>query len=134
MIRAGLLLCALAVPTAAAAEPLTIRVGESWSFSVSNGQPVKAHRVKAGAKPASGEIKATVTALGGTTMTLTNNSRTSYTFRTQLVGASSSGGNRTCALPAGIKPTLEYWPQKAKAVRIGDFRPTNEAGSCPPGN
>jgi hypothetical protein len=40
---------------------------------------------------------------------------------------------RTCTLPANMLPTLEYWPQKATAVRIGEFRSSKEPGNCPPG-
>jgi hypothetical protein len=133
MSRALLFLCALALPAAASAKPLTIRAGESWAFSLKGGDPVRAHKVKATDKPARGEIKATVTSLGGTSMTLTNNSATAYTFRAQLVGVTAKRAERTCTLPANMQPTLEYWPQKAKAVRIGEFRSSKDAGNCPPG-
>ena len=135
ILRASFLLCLVALPAAVAAQPLTIRVGESWAFTLKNGQPANARRVKAAAKPARGQIKATLTGLGGTSLTITNNSPTSYTFRAEIVGARSKAGARTCTLPANMKPALEYWPQKATAVRLGNFRATNEAGSCPsPGN
>ena len=132
MLRALLFpLLLLALPAAASAEPLTIRVGESWAFAVKDGEPVRARRVKASATPARGEIKATLTGLGGTSLTLTNRSSTSYTFRAVLVGVRAKIAPRTCTLPAGMKPALEYWPQKASAVRISRFRATTAAGSCP---
>lgn len=134
MLRAALFLSLLAVPAMAAAEPLTIRTGESWTFSLRNGEPVKTRRVKASAKPARGEIRATLTSLGGTSLTLTNNSATGYTFRASLVGAKGKATTRTCTLPPGLNPVLEYWPQKASAVRIGNFRATSGAGSCPSAN
>ena len=134
MLRAPLFLCLLAIPAALAAEPLTIRVGESWAFAVKDGQPAGARRVKSAAKPARGQIKATLTGLGGTSLTLTNNSATSYTFRATLVGATAKTGARTCTLPAGMKPALEYWPQKAAAVRLSDFRAADDTGNCPPAN
>jgi hypothetical protein len=124
---AALLFCS----TAAAAAPLTIRTGESWAFSVADGQPVKAHRVDASAKPARGEIKARVSAIAGTTMTLTNATGSAFAYRAELVGASGKATSRTCSLPATAQPVLEYWPQKAAAVRIGDFRAAKGAGSCP---
>ena len=124
---AALLFCS----TATAAAPLTIRTGESWAFSISNGQPVKARRVDASAKPARGEITARVSAMAGTTMTLTNATGTAFTYRAELVGTSGKAARRTCALPATAQPVLEYWPQKASAVRIGDFRATKGAGACP---
>jgi hypothetical protein len=131
ILRVPLLLCLAAFATAATAEPLTIRVGESWAFAIRDGQPVRAHRVKPAAKPGRGEIRASVTALGGTTMTLTNNSATSYTFRAELVGVRSKAAARTCTLPANSKPALEYGPQKAAAVRLSNFRATTAPGSCP---
>jgi hypothetical protein len=36
---------------------------------------------------------------------------------------------RTCTLPPGNQPTLESWPQKAAAVRIGGFKPAS-GGRC----
>jgi hypothetical protein len=135
ILRVSLLLCLAVFATAAAAEPLTIHVGESWAFAIKDGQPARAHRVKPAAKPGRGEIKASVTPLGGTTMTLTNNSATSYTFRAELVGVQSKVSARTCTLPANSKPALEYWPQKAAAVRLSNFRATADPGNCPkPGN
>lgn len=130
----GLMLLLVAMPAAAAAQPLTIRVGESWAFAVEKGQPVRAHRVKAAAKPARGEIKAILISVAGTTMTLTNNSATSYTYRADLIGSSSKRSSRTCTLPADLQPSLEYWPLKAVAVRLGDFRATDKSGNCPPGS
>ncbi len=131
MMRVALLLVALALPAGALAQPLTIKLGESWAFAVKDGQPVRAHRVKPTAKPARGEIKASVAGLGGTTMTLINNSAISYTYRAQLLGLPSKAATRTCTLPAKMQPSLEYWPLKATAIRLSDFRPAKGAGSCP---
>ena len=130
MLRLALLGLA-AISTASAAAPLTIHTGESWAFSIRDGQPVKAHRVAASARPARGEIEATVSALAGTTMTLTNATGTAFTYRAELVGASGKATGRTCALPATAAPVLEYWPQKAAAVRLGGFRPAKGAAACP---
>ena len=135
ILRTLLLLCLAAFATAATAEPLTIRVGESWAFSVRNGQPVGALDALAVRGELGHRGLAALTSLGGTTMTLTNNSATSYTFRAELVGVRSKAAPRTCTLPPNMKPALEYWPQKAAAVRLSNFRATTDAGSCPtPGN
>ena len=114
-----------------ATRPLTIAMGESWAFSVHKGEPVRARRIAPGAKLKAGEIKASVSAMAGTTMTLTNNSRTSYTFIAELVGAApSKSGKRMCTLPP-MRPTIEYWPVKSNGVRIGSFKATTDAGACP---
>lgn len=117
--------------SSASAEPLAIKVGESWIFALQGEEPVRARRVAAGAKPAQGEIKATVTAMAGTTMILTNNSPVSYTFIAQLVGAPpSAASKKTCTLPP-VRPTIEYWPVRSAAVRIGKFKRSDDGGNCP---
>jgi hypothetical protein len=113
-----------------AALALTVQTGETWLFSLDHGEPSRARMVDAAAKPASGEIKVAVRALFGTDMTITNNSSQGYTFEAQLVGADGKATTaRTCTLPPGNQPTLESWPQKAAAVRIGNFKPA-KGGRC----
>ncbi len=64
-------------------------------------------------------------------MILTNNSAISYTFVAQLVGAPpGKSAKRTCTLPPR-RPTIEYWPAKAAAVRIGNFKAAPDSGNCP---
>ena len=132
MIARTLLFVGLvAVAAPAAAEPLTVRIGESWLFALERGDPVRARRVQATAKPAVGEIKVTLSAMAGTTMTLTNNGPRSYTFVAELVGVpAAKAGTRTCALPPKL-PTIEYWPVKAKAVRLASFKVVPNGGNCP---
>jgi hypothetical protein len=124
---------ALAVlSSAAAAAPLTIKTGETWMFELAKGEPVRARRVNASANPARGEIKASVTSLMGTTMTIVNNSPVSYTYRAQLLGVVGKvPAARTCTLPGGAKPSLEFWPARATAVRIGSFKRADADGNCP---
>ena len=123
-------LIALAISTAAAAQPLTVKMGESWAFRVQSGEPAGAHRVSSATKPAKGEIKVSLSPMAGTTMTLTNNSGTGYTYRADLMGTAKPAG-RTCTLPPNNQPTLEYWPRKATAVRLSDFKATTDSGACP---
>lgn len=131
--RAHLVLIAVAALAAspAVAAPLTIRVGESWAFAIQKGQPVRARKITPASRPAPGEIKATLSSMAGTTMILTNNSAASYTFTAQPVGAPpGKSAKRTCTLPP-MRPTIEYWPVKAAAVRIGNFKVAPDGGSCP---
>jgi len=132
MIRGlAIMLAVTPIASQAAAAPLTVPVGQSVIFKLSNGQPAKARRVAPAERPASGEIKVTVSALMGTTMTLTNNSPVAYTFRAELVGGPPSKANRrTCTLPPKL-PTLESWPAKARAVRLSNFKVASKDGSCP---
>jgi hypothetical protein len=119
-----------AVPVGAAAEPLTVRVGETWLFAIAQGQPVHAREVAATAKPNRGEVKVAVRAVFGTMMTITNNSGQGYTFTAELVGADGkAAAARTCTLPPGNQPALEGWPEKATAVRLGAFKPA-AGGRC----
>ena len=120
----------LAAATPALAEPLTVRTGETWLFSIDHGQPANARKAEASAKPPPGQVKVTVRALFGTMMTVTNNSPQGYTFQAQLIGADGKAVNvRACGLPPDNQPALESWPQKAVAVRIGEFR-LAKSGRC----
>ena len=117
----ALALVAAVVP--ASADPLTVKTGETWLFSLDHDDPVRAHKVDAGTKPTKGEVKIAVRALFGTTMTISNNSALGYTFKAELIGADGKHVTaRTCTLPPRNQPALESWPQKAVAVRIGSFR------------
>ena len=120
----------LAAASAAHAQPLTVRAGESWAFTIRSGQPAAAHKVSSSAKPAKGEVMVTVRALFGTMLIGANNSGTNYKFSAELLLAKTMTAVRTCILPAGGKPTLEQWEQKAAAVRISNFRATGNEGIC----
>jgi hypothetical protein len=126
-------LLALALIVAAApavAEPLTVRTGETWLFSLDHGEPAHTRQASTTATPARGEVKVTVRALLGTMMSISNNSAQGYTFQAQLIGPDGKAVTaRTCTLPPGNQPALESWPQKAVAVRIGGFRPA-KGGRC----
>jgi hypothetical protein len=124
----ALALVVAAIPVSAA--PLTVKTGETWLFSLDHGDPVRAHKANASAKPAKGEVKIAVRALFGTTMTISNNSAQGYTFKAELIGAGGEAvAARTCTLPPKNQPALESWPQRAVAVRIGSFKPAN-GGRC----
>jgi hypothetical protein len=128
-MRAALLALAIAAWSPAAAAPLTVRVGEDMLFAIDRGEPVQARKVDPSSKPALGEVKVSVRPFSGTMMTITNNSAQGYTFNAELIGAGGALNARTCTLPPGNQPTLESWPQKAAAVRIGDFKPA-KGGRC----
>ncbi len=124
----ALLLLASASATAA---PLTVRTGESWIFSVRNGDPAAARKVAASTKPAKGQVMISVRRLMGTSMIVTNNSGTAYVFRAELLKGGKAITAKSCALPARPDPVLEQWPQQADAVRISQFKPAPRDGSCP---
>jgi hypothetical protein len=130
-VRLYVLGIALVVASATAvAAPLTVPTGENWLFTLDRGQPVQARKVDAATTPGRGEIKVAVRSVFGTMMTITNNSSIGYTFRAELIAADGKAVTaRTCTLPPGNQPTLETWPQKAAAVRIGDFKPA-QGGRC----
>ena len=125
------LLFALAlVASPTIAEPLTVRTGETWLFTIDHGEPAHARKVDATVKPASGEVKVSVRSLFGTMMTISSNSPQGYTFQAELLGANGAAMNvRACGLPPNNQPALESWPQKAAAVRIFDFKPA-KGGRC----
>ena len=128
-IGIALLLAAGSVP--ASAEPLTIKTGESWMFAISRGQPVRAHKVEPTVKPPPGQVLATLRAMMGTSLSITSNNPNAYTYSAELIGADKAVPVRSCALPANSRMSFEHWPQKARAVRIGNFKLAVKDGSCP---
>ena len=112
------------------AAPLTVKTGETWIFTVKNGEPAKARKVTPSAKVAKGQIKVSVRAMMGTTMIVTNNSPIAYTFTAELLQGGKVVGPRPCTLPANAKPIFEQWQQKAEAVRIGKFTAASADGRC----
>ena len=125
------LLALLAAPAAAKSPGLTVRVGESWIFALSNGQPVNARKSNPSARPAPGQIHVTVRSLMGTTMSISSASDVAYSYRAELVGTGKKVGARSCTLPADGKLSFEHWPESANAVRLSDFTPAPKGGNCP---
>ena len=122
-----------ASPSAAQPKGLTVRTDETWLFSISRGQPVRARRAKPNTQPAQGQVLVTVRTMMGTTMSISSNNPNAYTYKAELIGV--AGGKRvpgrSCTLPADGKVSVEHWPQQAKAVRLSDFRRATRDGSCP---
>jgi hypothetical protein len=129
-MKALLAIALVLAPTVTQAAPLTVRTGETWVFSIARGQPVKARKVEATTAAPRGQVKVSVRAAFGTMMTISTNGAQGYTFDAQLVDATGKAVNaRSCTLPPNNQPALENWPQKATAVRIGNFRPA-KGGRC----
>ena len=115
-----------------AAKPLTVRMGETWIFTVANGQPATARKVHAKALPKPGEMKVSLSSLMGTTMTVSNNSRFDYAYRATLIlPGGNAGASKSCAVPANGRLAMEHWKQHVTAVRLSDFRVARKDGSCP---
>ena len=124
---AAILLVLAAAPAQAAG--LTVRMGETWFFSVKNGEPANARRVSSSAKIPKG-IKVSVRPLMGTSMVVTNNSPIAYTFRAELLSGGKASVARSCTLPANARPAFEQWQDKAEAVRISGFKAATADGRC----
>jgi phosphate-selective porin len=120
----------LASASAAATQPLTVRTGESWVFTVRHGQPVDARQVAASAKPRRGELLISVRRFLGTSMMVTNNTPAAYRFRAELLVGGKAATARACSLPATPSPIFEQWQQQADAVRVSNFEATGPAGRC----
>jgi hypothetical protein len=124
---AALLLIAAAPAQAAG---LTVRTGETWLFTIKNGEPAQAHEVTPSAKIGKRQIKVSVRSILGTAMTVTNNSPIAYTFRAELISGGKAQVARSCTLPANARPVFEQWEQKADAVRISEFNVAGSDGRC----
>jgi hypothetical protein len=130
-MRAAIFALSLLSAAPVAAKPLTVRTGETWVFAIANGQPVKARKVAASAKPAPGQVVVTVKSMMGTTMTITSNNRQAYIYKADLIGGEKTVPTRSCTLPANNRLSFENWPQKATAVRLSDFKAATKDGACP---
>jgi len=126
-LAAALLLIAAAPAQAAG---LTVRMGETWLFTIKDGEPAKARLVTPSAKVGKRQIKVAVRPILGTAMTVTNNSPIAYTFRAELISGGKATVARSCTLPANARPVFEQWEQKAEAVRISDFKAAGPDGHC----
>jgi hypothetical protein len=124
---AALLLLA-AMPAQAAG--LTVRTGETWIFSIKNGEPSQARKVVPSAKIPKDQIKVAVRAMLGTAMTVTNNSPIAYTYKAELLSGGKATVARSCTLPPNARPSFEQWQQQAEAVRIGGFEIAKADGTC----
>jgi hypothetical protein len=124
---AALLLIAAAPAQAAG---LTVRTGETWLFTIRNGEPAQARKVTPSAKIPKEQIKVSVRPILGTAMTVTNNSPLAYTFGAELISGGKATVGRSCTLPANARPVFEQWEQKADAVRISDFKVAGADGRC----
>ena len=114
----------------AQATGLTVRTGETWLFTIKNGQPANARKVTPSAKIAKGQIKVSLRAMMGTTMIVTNNSPIAYTFRAELLQSGKVIAPRPCTLPANAKPIFEQWKEKTNAVRVSNFTAASADGLC----
>ena len=128
-IAVAILLAANPLPANAAG--LTVRTGETWAFSLANGQPANARKVAADAKPGAGQIVVAVRPMMGTTMTITSNNKQPFTYKAELIGAAKAVPIRSCTLPANNRLSFENWPQKAVAVRLSGFKVATKDGACP---
>ena len=131
LIGLALLLAASPVGAARVAPGLTVKTGESWMFAISRGQPVRARKVKPTVKPPPGQVVVTLRAMIGTSLSIRSNSRQSYTYKAELIGADKVVPVRSCTLPADSRISFEHWPENADAVRISDFKIARQDGSCP---
>jgi hypothetical protein len=107
-----------------------VRLGETWLFTIKNGEPAQARKVPPSATVPKGQIKVAVRAMLGTAMTITNNSPIAYTFRAELVSGDKATTARSCTLPANARPAFEQWEQKADAVRVSGFKVASSDGRC----
>ena len=99
---------------------------------VAEGPAAAARKVGVKTAPAPGEMKVSLNALMGTTMTITNNSRFDYAYRAILVlPGGKVGPAKSCAVPAHGRLAIEHWKQTVAAVRLSDFKPAPAGSLCP---
>jgi len=132
MRLASLAFLALLAASPLSAKPLTVHLGETWLFSVANGQPARARKGDAKAAPASGEMKVTLSGMMGSMLTISNNSKYDYSYRATLVlPGGKAGPAKSCAVPANGRMAMEHWKERVDAVRLSDFKPAPAGSLCP---
>jgi hypothetical protein len=127
----GLALLLLASPLPAQSPGLTIKAGETWTFALYRGQPVRARKASPSTKPSQGQVVVTVRSLMGTSLSITSNNPQAFTYKAELVGADKPVAVRSCTLPANGRLSFEHWPEKAGAVRLSNFKIAPKGGACP---
>jgi hypothetical protein len=120
----------LLVAAPAQAAGLTVHTGETWLFTIKNGEPAEARKVPPSARIPKGRIKVSVRAMLGTAMTVVNNSPIAYTFQAELISGGKAKVARSCTLPSNARPAFEQWEHKAEAVRISAFTVADADGRC----
>lgn len=121
----------IATPLSAKTPSLTVRTGESWVFSIQGSQPIRARKADPSVRLLRGQVLVTVRSMMGTTMTISSNNPVGYTYKAELIGTGKHISDRACTLPAEKRVSFEHWPQTAEAVRLSNFQPAPDGGSCP---
>ena len=128
-LSAALILAAL--PAVAAANGVTVKMGESWLFALDRDRPVKARPASATATPAPGEILVVLRPMFGSTMTVTGNLASATNYRATLILAGGKqGSTRACSLPVGRMTVVENWPKPVAAIRLDRFKPAPAGATC----
>ncbi len=122
---------ALLAASPVSAKPLTVQMGETWVFSVRNGEPANARKIAASASPARNQFKVTLQPLMGTTMTVINNSRHDYAYRATLLVDGKPVEAKSCAVPANGRLAIEHWAKRVSAVTLSHFRAAPAGSLCP---
>ena len=80
-----------------------------------------------------GQVLVTVRAMMGTTMTITSNNPTAYTYKAELIGADKPvpRGPAPCPPTAACRSSIGR--RQASAVRLSDFKAARKDGSLPLG-
>ncbi len=120
--------------TAEAKEPrpgLFLRSGQAYIFRVENGQPVDVRPAAADEAPQDGELKAEMSARGGTTLMVTNRSGAALNYEAYIAKDEFERGQRTsvCTLLSGPF-AIEQWPERLRGIRITNFVPAGDGMVC----
>lgn len=130
MLRFPALLTLFTVAPATAGS-LTVHMGESWIFSVRDGEPINARKVGAAATPTRGQLKVSVQPTMGTTMSVINYSRHDYSYRATLLVDGKPVEAKSCAVPANGRLAIEHWSRRVSAVTLSNFRAAPAGSLCP---
>jgi hypothetical protein len=131
-IAIAVMVCSAAAASAKEPRPgLFIRTGEAFIFRIENGQPVGARRAAEEESPGQGELKAEMSARGGTMLVVTNRTGAPLNYEAYIARDEFARGSRTSVCTLLVGPfVMESWPNSLPGIRITNFEPAGDEMVC----
>jgi hypothetical protein len=101
-------------------------MGETWIFSLANGQPANAHAAPPGSKPGPNELMVSLKPQIGSTMIVTNNTDRFLNYRATIIAPNGERPTSVCTLMSGGRAGFENWHGNIAAIRLSDFSPAED--------
>lgn len=109
--------------TSPAAAGVVVHVGETWIFRLKDGQPVGAHKEAPGAGLAEDELMVRLEKQNGTTMIVTNNTKTPLNYHASMNVGDEDRPTSVCTVASNGRMGIENWNPTwpIAAITLSDF-------------